>query len=173
MIFNHKHPRFWNREGHRQMLPAVCFFRTGAERRESNKRVQAEKIEASARGMPAGWHAINANNFCAGIVNIVMKSTIKFAAIIAVLAGFLMVASPASAHARRHHHRHHNRTVVYVTNGYGYSGYNSGYYGYGAPVYYNTGYGYSSYRDPYYGSRYSYYGRPYYRRPAVSFSIGF
>ncbi len=88
-----------------------------------------------------------------------MKSTIKFAAIIAVLAGFLMVASPASAHRYRHH-RHHHRSVVYVTTGIGYGGY----YGYARPYYYR----------PYYAYPYGYYPRPYYYgRPAISIGFGF
>lgn len=85
-----------------------------------------------------------------------MKSTIKFAAIIAVLAGFLTVASPASAYRYRHH-RHH-RASVYVTTGFGY-GYPGYYYG----------------PRPYYGYYpYGYYPRPYYYgRPGISIGFGF
>jgi hypothetical protein len=89
-----------------------------------------------------------------------MKSTIKFAAIIAVLAGFLMVANPASAYPYRHyrHHRYHRSSVVV---GLGYPGYYG--YGYGRP-YYNS----------YYGYPYGYYPRPYYYgRPAISIGFGF
>ena len=86
-----------------------------------------------------------------------MKSTIKFAAIIAVLAGFLMVANPASAYTYRHsRHRHHHRSSVVVGVGY------PGYYGYSRPYY-----------RPYYGYRYGYYPRPYYARPGISIGFGF
>ena len=89
-----------------------------------------------------------------------MKSTIKFAAIIAVLAGFLMAANPASAYTYRHYrHRHHHRSSIAVGVGVGYPGY----YGYSRPYY-----------RPYYGYSYGYYPRPYYYgRPAISIGFGF
>jgi hypothetical protein len=89
-----------------------------------------------------------------------MKSTIKFAAIIAVLAGFLMVANPAAAYPYHRHYRHHHHrgSSVAIGVGVGYPG-----YGYSRPYY-----------SSYYGRPYGYYPRPYYyARPAISIGFGF
>jgi hypothetical protein len=97
-------------------------------------------------------------------VNEGMKNTIRIIAIVAVIAGFLSVSTPASARTHRRYYRH--RSAIVLATGYGYAPY----YGYGSP-YCSTGY-YSAYAPYYSGPRY-YYGRPYYRRPGLSFRIGF
>jgi hypothetical protein len=88
-----------------------------------------------------------------------MKNTIRVIAIVAAVAGFLMVSTPASAYPYRYH-RHYARSV-YVGGRY--------YRPYYRPYY--AGYGYYPYYAGYYAPYY--YGRPYYHRPVVSIGIGF
>lgn len=89
-----------------------------------------------------------------------MNAKTPILSLVAAVAGFAFLASPAQAGVR-HHHRHHN-------NQQGYSYYNNynGYYQGGRQVYYRN-YGYPDYRTgPYY-----YYQPNYYRPAGVQIGI--